>query len=149
MPSLDSPTSLEKAPQKAVFRTLWDSSKGAGHYFSSSVRASRALLWCWQLWWYSQGMFSYQGGKLQFTGHSGVPGKQWRRGLRIAELRVCGSKQISVKGNNFSQSYTYIMPVVNLFAGYCGEIATTHNMCIPHGKWNGSQGVSSACRLFL
>lgn len=38
------------------------------------------------------------------------------------ELRVCVSKQISVKGRDFSQSYAYIMPVADLFAGCCGVL---------------------------
>lgn len=38
------------------------------------------------------------------------------------ELRVCGFKQISVKGNDFSEIYSYIRPVADLLAGYCGVL---------------------------
>lgn len=85
MPSLDNPRSLEKAPQQAessgpsgalqkrlgtISPPVWVL---AGHCCGGTPRA----------------MFSFQGGKLQCTGHSGacVAGQQWRRGLRTVELR--------------------------------------------------------------
>lgn len=121
MPSLDSPMSLEKTPQQTEsWRLSRALQKGLGT-ISPSVWVLAGHCWgadsCGGT---PREMFCFQGGRLQCTGHSGacVAGQQWMRGLRTVELRVCGSKQISVKGNNFSQSYAYIKPVVDLFAGY-------------------------------